>query len=216
MASDNIREHYLGLPDYVPTDHVHLTDTDYACDAETPVFIKPSEDILPIPVDSQCISILDEIKKSKAEYFKVVKTNGYQWFYTRNSIETIILNGKSHIKGDSPLGISRSISLDEIEEFVPLQNLYSDVHWDNHSGSIETLKKIVYDAIANGKPIWMAYDSINSGYGTRFLTNLTCFWDPYSIYASHIGLGYVMKYGINSLEYFLHIALNEKKLELLP
>lgn len=62
----------------------------------------------------------------------------------------------------------------------------------------------------------MAYDSINSGYGTRFLTNLTCFWDPYSIYASHIGLGYVMKYGINSLEYFLHIALNEKKLELLP
>ena len=34
-----------------------------------------------------------------------------------------------------------SISLDEIEEFVPLQNLYSDVHWDNHSGSIETLKK---------------------------------------------------------------------------
>ena len=212
MASDNIREHYLGLPDYVPTDDEHLTDTDYACDAETPVFIKPSEDILPIPVDSQCISILDEIKKSKAEYFKVVKTNGYQWIYTRNSIETIILNGKSHIKGDSPLGISRSISLDEIEELVPLQNLYSDVHWDDNSGNIETLRKIVYDAIANGKPIWMAYDSINSGYGTRFLTNLAYFWHPGLIIAPHIGLGHGMKYGINSLHQIFAYCSKRKEI----
>lgn len=58
----------------------------------------------------------------------------------------------------------------------------------------------------------MAYDSINSGYGTRFLTNLTCFWDPYSIYASHIGLGYVMKYGINSLEYFFAYCSKRKEI----
>lgn len=105
MASDNIREHYLGLPDYAPADDTQLTETDNAFDVETPIFIKPSEDILPKPVDSKCASILDEIKNSKAEYFKVVKTNGYQWIYSRNSMEAIILNGEYRIKGDSPLGV---------------------------------------------------------------------------------------------------------------
>lgn len=206
MSSSNAREHYLGLPNYVQTP----VDDDPKSIQETSTFVKPKEDILPEMASSQNESkwrtIIDEIKQSKCEYCILTRTNGYQWVYICKSLNIQSINGEFQIEGKSPLGIDLHFSIDEIGKLVPLEKLYSDMHWkSNPSMSLEdlgTLKEILFDAIANGKPIWVAYHSNNSGYGTRFLSNIAYAWRTTDFSAPHIGLGHCKKYGIHNLSHF--------------
>lgn len=191
MASDNKREHYLGLSDYVPTDDIPQQAGEVKIlDTESPVFVKPTEDILPKPEESKWVPIVNEMRNSPITYCKVIKNNGYQWVYKCKSLEIISSNGMCQIKGDSPFGYERSISLNEIAELVSLQNLFSDIFWVNYSSAsmneYEKLRSIVFDAIANGKPLWIAYDSTSSGYGTRFLSHVAYLWNNNSIVAPHV------------------------------
>lgn len=204
MASNNTREHYLGLPNHIPVDgSLQLDEYDNDSVLDSYAFVKPNEDILPPIIESKWVSIVDEMRKSSAEYCKVIKNNGYQWVYKCKTIEAIISNGEYQIKGDSPLGYELRISLNEIAELIPLQNLFSDVHYEYHSGmsldELEKLQKIIFDAIAKGKPIWIAYDSNTSGFGTRFLSNIVYCWRNNSMRAPHVGLGHGEKYGMSSL-----------------
>ena len=203
MSSNNVREHYLGLPDYVQGDPPESIQ-------EVSTFVKPEEDILPEMApsknESKWRTVIDEIKQSKYEYCILTRANGYQWIYICKSLDIQSINGVHQIGGKSPLEIDLHFPLDEIENLVPLEKLFSDVHWkSNPSMSLEelgSLKEILFDAIANGKPIWIAYHSNNSGYGTRFLSNIAYAWSTTDFLAPHIGLGYCKKYGIHSLSHF--------------
>lgn len=207
MASDNKREHYLGLSDYVPTNGIVQQVGGNISDTESSVFVKPTEDILPQLEESKWVPIVTEMRNSPIEYCKVIKNNGYQWVYKCKTLEVISTNEVCQIKGDSPFGYDRSISLNEIAELIPLQNLFSDIHWINYSSaSLDEYKKmrsILFDAIANGKPLWIAYDSTNSGYSTRFLSHVAYLWNNNSVVAPHIGLGHCGKHGMLSLSYLL-------------
>ena len=203
MSSNNVREHYLGLPDYVQGDPPESIQ-------EVSTFVKPEEDILPEMApsknESKWRTVIDEIKQSKYEYCILTRANGYQWIYICKSLDIQSINGVHQIGGKSPLEIDLHFPLDEIENLVPLEKLFSDVHWkSNSSMSLEELgplKEILFDAIANGKPIWIAYHSNNSGYGTRFLSNIAYAWSTTDFLAPHIGLGHCKKYGIHSLSHF--------------
>lgn len=200
MSSNNVREHYLDLPDYVQTTANVLQEATQ----EFFAFVKPDEDILPeialsSPNESKWENIIDDIKQSKCEYCILTRTNGYQWVYICNSLQIQSINGVRQILGKSPLGIELHFPLNEIDKLAPLKELFSDVHWKSKSSmSLEDLiplKEILFDAIANGKPIWIAYNSNNSGYGTRFLSNIAS--DRTTDYlAPHIGLGLCAKYNM--------------------
>lgn len=216
MSSSNAREHYLGLPDYVQT----IVNDAPEATQKAFTFVKPDEDILPkmtppSPTESKWENIINEIKQSKYEHCILTRTNGYQWVYTCKSLHTQSLNGVYHVEGQSPLGIELHFPLDEIEKLVPLEKLFSDVHWEYHSSmslkDFEALREILFDAIVNGKPIWVAYHSSNSGYSTRFLSNIAKAWNTTSFFAPHIGLGHCQKYGINSLSHFYAYCSNRKE-----
>lgn len=207
MSSNNVREHYLGLPDYVqtPVDDVPKSIQ------EASTFMKPEEDILPkmtspSPNESKWETIIDEVKQSKCEHCILTRTNGYQWVYISNSLHILSINGVRQIEGKSPLGIELRFPIDEIEKLVPLKELFSDVHWESHSSmslkDFDALGEILFDAIANGKPIWIAYHSNTSGYGTRFLSNIAYAWNTTYVFRPHIGLGHCRKYGIRCLSHF--------------
>ena len=205
MSSSNVREHYLVLPDYVPP----TPPESPIQESKTPIFVKPKEDILPEMAPSQNESkwrtVIDEIKQSKCEHCILTRTNGYQWVYICKSLDIQSINGIPYIKGQSPLGIDIHFPLDEIERLVPLEELFSNDHWKCKSSTtledLISLKEILFNAIANGKPIWVAYDSNNSGYSTRFLSNIATNRTT-NYFAPHIGLGNCKKYGIHSLSHF--------------
>ena len=124
-------------------------------------------------------------------------------------------NGIGLITGESPLGIELKFPLDEITEVAPLEELFSDIHWEYKSSmssnDYNILNEILFDAIANGKPIWIAYDSNNSGYSTRFLSNLAYVWHLTYFDAPHIGLGHCMKHGIQQLTHFYAYCSKRKE-----
>lgn len=215
MSSSNVREHYLDLPDYVKTT---ANDAIEAAQEAFP-FVKPDEDILPemtpsSPNENKWGNIIDEVKRSKCEYCILTRTNGYQWVYICNSLHIYSINGMRQIQGKSPLGIELRFSLNEINKLTPLKELFSDVHWKSKSSmSLEDftpLKEILFDAIANGKPIWVAYNSNNSGYGTRFLSNIAS--DRTTDYlAPHIGLGLCAKYSMQQTLFHFYAYCSYRK-----
>ena len=217
MSSQNVREHYLELSDY----DVQTTVNDAPEFVQKAfAFVKPDEDILPkmasfSPNESEWENIIDEVKQSKCEYCILTRTNGYQWVYKCNSLHIQSINGMRQIHGKSPLGIELSFSLNEIDKLDPLEELYSDVHWESHSSTsskdFELLEEILFDAIANGKPLWIAYHSNNSGYSTRFLSNIAYSWNVTHYYAPHIGLGHCKKYGMHCLSHFYAYCSNRKE-----
>lgn len=218
MAADNTREHYLGLPNYtsVETIDTGVTSNNPAYDS---VFVKPEEDILPIleltPKESKWLSIMDEIKHSNCDYCKVTNNNGYQWIYYSKQMKTCSENGEEMITGNSPLGITHSIQLAEIAELVPMEDLFSKTQWEFRSGmqteDFHKMREILFDAIAHGKPIWVAYNSNNSGYGTRFLSNMVYCWSGVTSDAPHVGLGHGTKYELSSLSHFFAYCSNRKE-----
>lgn len=219
MSSNNIREHYLNLPDYVPHENLSNTDNEYTSYQDICTFVKPSEDILPelgsIKNEGKWFDIVNKINLSNFEYCIAKKMDGYQWIYTCESLKISLLNGQNVIEGQSPLGFDLKICLDEIVELTPLKELFSNVHWKNDSSKplkdANVLREILIDAIANGKPIWMAYDSTNSGYSTRFLSNIVCgSVNVVYYYAPHIGLGRCKKYDMKRLSYFCGYCSNRK------
>lgn len=215
MASDNTRERYLGLPDYDSTKYTQMNIVSNNLNSGNVVFSKPDEDILPAIKESKWASVINEIAKSNCDYCKVFRKNGYQWVYNNRQMRIISQNGKECITGNSPLGYELEISVDEIADLVPLEDLFSKIHWESHSNmQIEDFHKmieILFDAIANGNPIWIAYDSKNSGYGTRFLSNLVYYWKEATYDAPHIGLGHCAKYGFDSLSHFYAYCSNRKE-----
>lgn len=81
MASDNAREHYLNLPDYVSTDDTQTNHVSATYDTERLGFIKPDEDVLPPIEQSKWVSVIDKIAQINCDYCKVLKNDGYQWVY---------------------------------------------------------------------------------------------------------------------------------------
>ena len=75
----------------------------------------------------------------------------------------------------------------------------------------DTLKEILFDAIAYGKPIWIAYKSNTSGYSTRFLSNIVYAWRESSYSTPHIGLGYCVKHGIQHFSHFFAYCSRRKE-----
>ena len=212
MSSNNTREHYLGLPN-PPKIQINAEPQN-----STNKFIKPAEDILPksdiLQKENEWFSVVDEIKKSNCEYCIITRTNGYQWIYTCKSLKIKTLNEGYAITGQSPLGIDVHFTLDKIVEISPLKELFSDIHWESDSSTsledLVPLRKIIFEAIANGKPIWMAYNSNNSGYSTRFLFNIaSCITTNY--FAPHIGLGHNLKYNLSSISHFYAYCSNRKE-----
>lgn len=212
MSSNNVREHYLDLPDYVQPDDPPKPIQ------EVTIFVKPEEDILPemapFKNEKKWRTIIDEIKQSKCEYCILTRINGYQWIYTCHSLDIQSINGIPYIKGQSPLGIDIRFPLDEIEGLVPLKELFSNDHWKCKSSTtledLIPLKEILFNAIANGKPIWVAYDSNNSGYSTRFLSNIAT--DRTTDYfAPHVGLGLCIKYGIQQTLFHFNAYCSYRK-----
>lgn len=218
MSLNNIREHYLNLPDYI-TLKKSDEDNEESSLQETYTFIKPAEDILlnfyTINNKRKWLDIINKIKISNCEHYIATRTNGYKWIYTSKTLKISSLNGQNIIVGQSPFGIDLKLSLDEIVEIIPLKGLFSNIHWENdYSTSLENmnfLKEILFDAIANGKPIWIAYNSNNSGYSTRFLSNIC--YGTMRAYPSmpHTELGYCKKYGMDSLSYFYAYCSNRKE-----
>lgn len=176
MASDNAREHYLNLPDYVSTDDTQTNHVSATYDIERLGFIKPDEDVLPPIEQSKRVSVIDKIAQINCDYCKVLKNDGYQWVYKNKQIKIVSHSGNEFITGKSPLEYELEIPVDEIKDIVPMENLFSEKQWEyNPCMQIEdyyTMREILFNAIANGNPIWIAYDSNNSGYSTRFLSNL--------------------------------------------
>ncbi len=215
MASDNIREHYLGLPNYTPTERSSQQVEDNTSDLVSSIFTKPNEDILPQRQESKWVSVVDEIKKSSTEYCKVIKTDGYQWIYNNKQLKIVSKNGIRSISGKSPFEVDFEIPLYEISGIVPMDNLFSNVQWEYRDGmqleDLDEMRDMLFNAIAKGSPIWIAYTSNNSGYGTRFLSNLVCDWMGSYYSTPHIGLGYCKKYGMSSLSHFHGYCSNRKE-----
>ncbi len=212
MSSNNTRENYLGLT--IPP-KIQITSEPQN---STNKFIIPTEDILPksniVQKGHEWFSIVDKIKQSNCEYCIITRTNSYQWIYTCKSLKIKHLNEGYAITGQSPLGIDVHFPLDKIAEISPLKELFSDVHWERDSSTSledwDSLKKIIFDAIAYGKPIWMAYNSQDSGYSTRFLFNIaSCRTIKY--FAPHIGLGHHLKYDLSSISHFYAYCSNRKE-----
>ena len=218
MSSSNVREHYLDLPHYVSPDESLSIDNVSGLRQDISTFIKPAEDILPelatIQKECEWLSIVNNVKQSNCEYCIVTRVNGYHWIFTCESLKILSKGEQSIITGESPLGFDVNFPLEDLVEIAPLKNLFSDVHWENHS-SIEDLEKILFDTIANGKPIWIAYNSDNSGFSTRFLSNLAycniSYYDVVYYDAPHIGLGHCLKYGMYSLTHFHAFCSNRKE-----
>ncbi|PNP95937.1 hypothetical protein BFS16_02455 [Hoylesella timonensis] len=218
MAYENAREDYLGLPDYVSTKHTPTNSISNSSITDNLVFIKPAEDILPPNKKSKWVSLINEMAKSKCSYCKIIKTDGYQWIYDKH-MNIISKNGNEFITGKSPFEYELEIPLDKISDLVPLETLFSDQKWEYRSDmqivDFRNMREILFDAIANGKPIWVAYRSKSSRYSTRFLSNLTCCW----LYESdlqypHIGLGRCTKHGMNALSHFYAYCSNRKKIRM--
>ena len=221
MSSNNIREHYLNLPNYVSSDNAPTTHKGTNSQQNLLGFKKPDEDILPntkfSQIEHKWKGIIDELKQSQYEYCRLTRSNDYQWLYFCKSLQIQPMNGEVYIQGESPLGIELQFSLDEIKNIEPLNELYSDVYWDiNSANPKEDLESLLYDAIAKGKPIWMGYDSKNSGYSERFLSNVTYSFEvsPYLLriedLATHIGLG-EGKLSIEKLDCFHGYCSNRKE-----
>ena len=218
MSSNNIREHYLNLPDYVSSDNAPTTHKGTDTQQNLLGFKKPDEDILPntkfSQIEHKWKDIIDELKQSQYEYCRLTRSNDYQWLYFCKSLQIQSTNGEVYIQGESPLGIELQFSLDEIKNIEPLNELYSDVHWERkHAKSLEDfghMKNILSDAIAKGKPIWIAYRN-NSGYSERFLSNLVYSFGKTHYFAPHIGFGHNKKYGIFSLSHFHAYCSNRKE-----
>ena len=214
MSSNNVREHYLGLPNYVKP----LVDDDPESIHDVSTFMKPEENILPEMASSKnerkWRTVIDEIKHSKCEHCILTRTNGYQWIYTCHSLDIQSINSIPYIKGQSPLGIDIHFPLDEIERLVPLEELFSNDHWKCKSSTtledLISLKEILFNAIANGKPIWVAYDSNNSGYSTRFLSNIATDRTT-NYFAPHVGLGLCIKYGMQQTLFHFNAYCSSRK-----
>ena len=215
MASDNIREHYLGLPDYVSTEDTQTSHISATSDTEHLIFVKPDEDILPPTKESKWVSVINQTAQFDCDYCKVIKTDGYQWVYKNKQIKTIIKNGKEFITGNSPFEYELEIPIDEIKDIVTLKELFAGKQWESRSDmQIEDcykVREIIFDAIAYGKPIWIAYDSNTTGYSTRFLSNLVYCWTGATYDAPHIGLGHCAKYGMVNLSHFYAYCSNRKE-----
>lgn len=211
MASDKTREDYLGL--LVSTKNTQINSISNSVNTENLVFLKPDEDILLPKKESKWVSIIKDIAKSKCEYCKVIKKDGYQWIYDKN-MKIISKNGNEFLTGKSPFEYDLEIPIDQIKDLVPLKTLFSETKWKYHSGmqleDFNKMREILFDAIANGKPIWVAYRSNNSGYSTRFLSNLVYCWRGSSFQSPHIGLGHCTKYGMSSLSHFFAYCSNRK------
>lgn len=218
MSSNSIREKYLGLPNYISSDVPSAIDEADGANLNTYCFQKPDEDILPnLAVQDKCklSTIIKQLKQANCEYCIVKRSNDYQWIYTCKTLKISHQNGIGLITGESPLGIELKFPLDEITEVAPLEELFSDIHWEYKpsmsSNDYNILNEILFDAIANGKPIWIAYDSNNSGYSTRFLSNLAYVWHLTYFDAPHIGLGHCMKHGIQQLTHFYAYCSKRKE-----
>lgn len=214
-ASDNAREHYLNLPDYVSTDDTQTNHVSATYDIERLGFIKPDEDVLPPIEQSKRVSVIDKIAQINCDYCKVLKNDGYQWVYKNKQIKIVSHSGNEFITGKSPLGYELEIPVDEIKDIVPMENLFSEKQWEYNpcmqSEDFYTMREILFNAIANGNPIWIAYDSNNSGYSTRFLSNLVFCRMGATDDAPHIGLGLCTKHGMNSLSHFYAYCSNRKE-----
>lgn len=215
MASDNAREHYLNLSDYVSTDDTQTNHVSATYDTERLGFIKPDEDVLPPIEQSKRVSVIDKIAQINCDYCKVLKNDGYQWVYKNKQIKIVSHSGNEFITGKSPLGYELEIPVDEIKDIVPMENLFSEKQWEYNpcmqSEDFYTMREILFNAIANGNPIWIAYDSNNSGYSTRFLSNLVFCRMGATYDAPHIGLGLCTKHGMNSLSHFYAYCSNRKE-----
>lgn len=218
MSSNSIREKYLGLPNYIFSDIPSAIDEAGKANLNIYCFQKPDEDILPnLTVQDECkwISVVEKLKQANCEYCIVKRNNGYQWVYTCKSLKISHNKGNDYIMGESPLGIELKFQLDDIIEANPLNELFSDVSWESKSSmslnDYNILNEILFNAIANGKPIWIAYDSNNSGYSTRFLFNMAYAWHYTYFNAPHIGLGHCMKYGIRQLTHFYAYCSKRKE-----
>ena len=215
MASDNAREHYLNLSDYVSRDDTQTNHVSATYDIERLSFLKPNEDILPPIEQSKWASVIEKIAQINCDYCKVLKNDGYQWVYKNKQIKFVYRNGKEFITGKSPFEYELEIPVDEITDFVPLKNLYSEIQWEYRSNmrieDFYTMREILLNAIANGSPIWIAYDSSNSGYSTRFLSNLVFCRKGATYDAPHIGLGLCTKHGMSSLSHFYAYCSNRKE-----
>lgn len=220
MASHNTREHYLDIPDSIhPDDSLAFSNAvDTATDLRQ-AFKKPAEDILLQSVyaqkESKWLSVVNSVKQSDSEYCVVSKSNGYKWIFTKKSLEISSKDGIHVITGQSPLGFENFFPLDKIVDIIPLKELFSDVHWESkstiNSKDYEVLNRILFDAIVKGKPIWIAYHSNNSGFSTRFLSNIAYCWHRTCFLAPHIGLGHCVKYGMHSLSHFYAYCSNRKE-----
>lgn len=215
MSSKNIREKYLRLSSKINSEVQSIMDIKSEIQS---VFTKPAEDILPnLPVHNECkwVSIIEQLKQSNSEYCLVKRKSGYQWVYICKTLKISCKNGLNLISGESPLGIELDFLLDDIIDIAPFKELFSDVHWESKSSmssnDYNTLNEILFDAIAYGKPIWIAYNSNNSGYSTRFLSNIVYDWRESSYSTPHIGLGHCMKHGIQQLSHFHAYCSNRKE-----
>lgn len=203
MALNNKRERYLDLPDSVFPAEKPMIDIAAEFHQKTSDFLKPDEDILPAmiptPNERKWESIIEEIRQSKCEYCRLTRTNEYQWIYTCKSLKTTSLNGQRFIMGESPLGIDCSFPLEGIEELIPLKELFSDVQWEVGSSvsskDNDSLESILFDAIANGKPIWIADNNYPFGCSPSFLSNISYITSDYN--TPHIGIGFYLKYGMS-------------------
>lgn len=215
MASDNAREHYLNLPDYVSTDDTQTNHVSATYDTKRLGFIKPDEDVLPPIEQSKWVSVIDKIAQINCDYCKVLKNDGYQWVYKNKQIKIVSHSGNEFIIGKSPLEYELEIPVDEIKDIVPMENLFSEKQWEYNpcmqSEDYYTMREILFNAIANGNPIWIAYDSNNSGYSTRFLSNLVFCRMGATNNAPHIGLGLCTKHGMSSLSHFYAYCSNRKE-----
>lgn len=214
MASDNTREEYLDLLDDVSTKHIQTNNISKITNTGKNVFLKPDEDILLPKKESKWVSIINDIAKSKCDYCKVIQTDGYQWIYDKH-ITIISKNGNEFITGKSPFNYDLEISIDKIADLVPLETLFSEIKWKKHDGmclkDFHKMREILFDAIANGKPIWCAYRSNNSGYSKRFLSNLVYCWREPNAQSPHIGLGHGAKYELSSLSHFFAYCSNRQE-----
>lgn len=219
MSLNNIREHYLELKDNASLGNHQTMDIDMESTQNAFAFMKPDEDILPettlSPNELKWEKAIDELKKSNIEHCILTRTNGYQWIYTCKSLHIQSTNGVNCIAGQSPLETDIHIPLDDIETLVPLKELFSNVYWEYNSSmslkDLNTLGEILFDAIANGKPIWISYHSNNSGRSTRFLSNIVYSWSSTSYFTPHIGLGHCKKHGIRCLSHFHAYCSNRKE-----
>lgn len=220
MSSNNIREHYLNLPDYVPLNKLQTEQASIELLQDKPFFKSPDVDILPesmfVQNKSKWEAVIADLVHSKFEHCILTRTNGYKWIYTCKSLQVQLINEELCIAGNSPLGINPHFSLDKVEKLEPLEELFSEVNWEknckNIGGGFARMNEIIFDAIANGRPLWIAYNSRSTGYSERFLTNLV--YDvlpPNYYYAPQTGLSWWKKYEMGSRIFFDAYCSNRKE-----